>query len=92
MSHHFLASLGALSLLAASPALAQNAEQDMNHDEGGGGCVYNRQVYPQGAELCQDGALMRCDMGSWDEEGACNGGPGQAPISEGGDESESDER
>ena len=81
-----LASLGALILLAGPPALAQDVDQDMSQDEGGGGCVYNRQVHSQGAEVCQDGTLVRCDEGSWGEVAACRAGPVQAPISGGGDE------
>lgn len=95
MNRRILASLGASILLAASRApaqdIAQNIKQDMNHDEGGGGCVYNREVYSQGAEICQAGALMRCDEGSWDELGACSGDIGQEPNSEGGDETASDD-
>ncbi len=91
MLARILARLGALILLSAAPALAQNIDQEMNHDEGGGGCVDNRQVYPQGAEVCQADALMRCDAGSCDEVGACNGGPEPAPISGGGDETDSDD-
>lgn len=91
MKPRSLARVAALALLAAAPAFAQEIDQDMNHDEGGGGCVYDRQVYAQGAELCQDGTLLRCDEGSWDAVGACTGGPGRAPISGGGDAVESDD-
>ena len=86
-----LASLGAMVALAAPAALAQSVDQDMNHDEGGGGCVYDRQVYPQSAQLCQDGILMRCDAGGWDQIGACSGGSEPAPNASGGDEDESDD-
>ena len=91
MKPRSLACVAALALLAAPPALAQAIDQDMNHDEGGGGCVYDRQVYAQGAELCQDGTLLRCDEGSWDAVGACRGGVGQQPISGGGDAPESED-
>ena len=86
MIQRTLAVLGLLALLAAPAALAQDSEPGMNHDEGGGGCVYDRQVYPQGAEICQGGARMRCDEGAWGEVGSCRGGPERAPVSEGGDE------
>lgn len=84
-----LARLVALAWLAAAPAAAQEIDEDMDHAEGG--CVYDRRVYPQNAELCQDGALMRCDAGSWDEIGACEGGVGRAPISDGGDTTDADD-
>jgi len=54
-------------------------------------CVYNRQVDPEGSERCQDGTRMRCEEGSWDDVGACRAEPERAPISEGGDEVESDD-
>jgi hypothetical protein len=39
-----LASLGSLLVLTAPAAFAQSGDQDMNHAEGGGGCVYDRQL------------------------------------------------
>ena len=91
MNRRSLVRIAALALLAAPSALAQDIDQDMNHDEGGGGCVNNRQVYAQGAELCQAGSLLRCDEGSWDAVGDCSGGAEQAPISGGGDAVESED-
>ena len=84
-----LACLVAFAVLAAAPALAQEIDQDMDHDQRG--CVYDRQIYPQGAEICQDGARMRCDAGAWDEIGMCEGGAPDAPISGGGDADASDD-
>lgn len=78
-----LAVLAWLSVFVAAPTFAQEIDEDMDHDESG--CVYDRQVYPNGAEICQDGARMRCDAGAWDEIGACEGGAPQAPVSGGGD-------
>jgi hypothetical protein len=84
-----LAVVACLCVIAAAPAPAQQIDQDMDHDQSG--CVYDRQVYPDGAERCQDGARMRCDAGAWDEIGACVGGAPQAPIPGGGDAVDADD-
>ena len=73
-----LASL-ALIGLGAGAAFAQ----DIDDDEGG--CVYNRVVYPEGSELCQDGTLQRCDDGAWSPIGDCRKQPDQEPEGSGGD-------
>jgi hypothetical protein len=83
MMFRILASLGTLTLLATPSAFAQ--------DIGDGGCVYDRQIYPEGAELCQDGTLKRCQEGSWDDIGICKAEPARAPNPEGGDEVESED-
>ena len=82
--HRALAILGALSLLAAASAFAQQIDQDMDEDSENG-CVSNRQVYPEDTELCQDGTLVRCKAGAWGTVGACKDRPGPAPVSQGGD-------
>ncbi len=77
--------LGLCLLLPTHPAPAQ--------DEAGGGCVYNREVYPEGAELCQDGTLKRCEEGAWADIGLCEDPERAPPRSEGGDlEAEADVR
>ena len=78
-----LASLAALGLCVASAAFGQSID-DMDEDGAEGGCVSNRQVYAEDAELCQDGTLMRCSSGSWGAIGNCKDRPGQQPISQGG--------
>jgi len=84
-----LAALAVLAALVAAPALAQEIDEDMDHGESG--CVYDRQVYPHGAEICQDGARMQCDAGAWDEIGACQGGAPPTPVSGGGDAVDADD-
>lgn len=81
---HSFVLLAALAFFAASSAFGQNID-DMDDDEGGGGCVSNRQVYAEGAELCQEGTLARCNAGAWDAIGVCRREPGPAPVSQGGD-------
>lgn len=83
--HRALAILGALSLLAATSVFAQNVDQDMDDDAEENGCVSNRQIYPEGAELCQEGTSVRCQAGAWGAIGVCKERPGQAPVSQGGD-------
>ena len=73
--------LGTLLLLWAGPTLAEEDEGD---------CVYNRQVYSEGSELCENGMLKRCEDGAWSDIGRCNSEATEAPISGGGDEDESE--
>ncbi len=77
--------LGLILLLPTGRAPAQ--------DEAGDGCVYNRDVYPEGAELCQGGTLTRCEEGAWADIGLCDDPERPPPRSEGGDvEGEPDAR
>jgi hypothetical protein len=85
MMQRGLATFGTLALLAATSAFAQNVDQDMDDDGQAGGCVSNRQVYAEGAELCQEGTLVRCNAGAWGAIGVCQEKPGPAPVSQGGD-------
>ncbi len=63
--------------------LASITSAQMDDD---GSCVYNRSVYPDGAQLCQGGQLMECDEGAWADIGECDDPrPEPAPISGGGD-------
>lgn len=63
-------------LLAARVGMAQEDE---------GGCFYNRTIYPEGAEMCQSGQLMRCEEGAWGTIGLCKKEPMPQPVSDGGD-------
>lgn len=52
----------------------------------GGGCVYDRRIYPEGAQMCQGSDLVQCNDGAWEDIGDCDDEtPGPPPISEGGD-------
>jgi hypothetical protein len=64
-------SLGALRSRAAEP------EQN--------GCVYNRQIYVQGDEVCQNDTRKRCENGAWVDVGHCKDRPLQQPRADGGD-------
>jgi hypothetical protein len=75
---------GTLLMLWASPTLAQDLDD--------GGCVHNRQVYPDGYELCENGMLKRCDEGAWADIGRCDREATEAPRSEGGDDLEPEDR
>lgn len=56
------------------------------HAQETSGCTYNRTIYPEGTEVCRDGALQRCTEGSWGDIGLCDGNPApEPPIAEGGD-------
>lgn len=77
----------ALSLLGAA-ALAPPARAQGEDD--GGGCVYEREVYPEGATLCQAGTQKRCEDGAWADVGDCPGGVAPEPPSGGGDAPEPD--
>ena len=55
------------------------------------GCVYNREVFSHGSEMCQGGTMMRCEEGAWAASGFCKNEPMPEPISSGGDVVESDE-
>ena len=72
---HFL--IGASLLLAADAGIARDDE---------GGCVYNRTVYPERSQMCQAGALMRCEEGAWAPIGLCDQEPMPESVSSGGDE------
>jgi hypothetical protein len=74
--------LGALLVLGASPALA-----DIEDDQGS--CVHERQIYPEGSEICENGMLKRCEDGDWSDIGRCEreaperkSGGGDGPVSE----------
>lgn len=71
-----------LVFVVAIPVSAMAEEQ---------GCVYNRQVFPHGREMCQGGTMMRCEEGAWAATGFCENEPMPEPISSGGDVVESDE-
>jgi hypothetical protein len=73
--------LGILLLLWVSPILAEDDDDES--------CVHNRQVYPEGYELCENGMLKRCEDGAWSDIGRCEGDDTDAPRSGGGDEEES---
>ena len=64
-------------LLCASAAHAQDLDDDS--------CVYNRQVYPEGTQMCQSGTLERCEDGAWSDMGDCPDEPMPPPDSGGGD-------
>ena len=66
-----------LMLLGTGSAAAQGNEE--------GGCVYNRQIYPEGYEMCQAGTQKRCDEGAWEDIGFCDGDEDPPPRSGGGD-------
>jgi len=73
------AAIMALALLLALPGAAQDPGED--------GCVLNRQVYPEGYEICQSGTQKRCESGAWADTGLCDGDTTPPPPrSEGGDE------
>jgi hypothetical protein len=86
MMRGLLLSIGSLILLVAGAAFAQDP-LDSESD----GCVYNRVVYPEGAQLCQSGNLVRCEDGAWSDEGDCPNEAPPAPNSEGGDVEEGDD-
>jgi hypothetical protein len=67
----------AVIVLFAAPARAQAPDE--------GGCVYDRQIYPEGYEMCQGGELKRCDQGAWSDIGMCASEGMPPPRSEGGD-------
>lgn len=49
------------------------------------GCVYNREIYPEGSQRCQAGTQMRCEQGAWGSIGMCEGEPPPQPMPRGGD-------
>lgn len=51
------------------------------------GCTYNRTFYPEGTEMCQSGARVRCTAGAWGTIGMCDAEDASlpGPIAEGGD-------
>jgi hypothetical protein len=69
--------LAAVLLLCAGPTLAE---------EDDGSCVHNRELYPEGYELCENGTLRRCDEGAWADIGECERDAEDRPRSGGGDE------
>jgi hypothetical protein len=77
MTRHLLWT-GALLLFCASPALADIEDESDR-------CSYNRVEYPEGAELCQNGNLVRCEDGAWSDIGDCPDQAPDDPNSEGGD-------
>jgi hypothetical protein len=75
-TEHLLLAAAAL-LLSSAPAVAQIETED--------GCVYNREIYPEGTEMCQSGDLVRCEDGSWSPMGDCPNEPMPSPSPGGGD-------
>ena len=69
--------LAAAALLLSSSAAAQIEDED--------GCVYNREVYPEGTQMCQSGNLVRCEDGAWSPMGDCPNEPMPSPDTGGGD-------
>ena len=67
-----------LLVLCASPAFADIEDESDR-------CSYNRVEYPEGAELCQNGNLVRCEDGAWSDIGDCQGDSAEDPNSDGGD-------
>ena len=71
-----IALLATLGLLLPVAATAQDTS----------GCTYNRRIYPEGTEVCRDGAMQRCTAGSWGDIGLCDSDTvPEAPIAVGGD-------
>ena len=57
-----------------------------SHAQETSGCTYNRTIYPEGTQVCRDGALQRCNGGAWGDIGLCDHEPPPpAPIAGGGD-------
>jgi len=49
------------------------------------GCVYDRTIYPEGSEVCQNGTKKRCESGAWGNIGMCEDEAPPPPYSSGGD-------
>lgn len=49
------------------------------------GCVYNREIYPEDTEMCQNGNYVRCEDGAWSDEGDCPDEAPAPPVTQGGD-------
>jgi hypothetical protein len=73
----WVAILGASVVLGGSAALAQDEEE--------GGCVFDREVFPEGYEMCQGGSRKRCEDGAWADVGDCPREAMPPPRSGGGD-------
>jgi hypothetical protein len=76
--------IGTLACGAVAAALLGLAVSAAAQD-GEDGCVYNREIYPEGTEMCQSGDLVRCEDGAWSDEGDCPNQPMPAPDTGGGD-------
>jgi hypothetical protein len=76
---------GAIVWVCVSAALLAFATAARAQDASSDGCVYNRQVYPAGTEMCQSGDLVRCEDGAWSDEGDCPDQPMPEPDTGGGD-------
>jgi len=76
--------IGSLASLAVAAALLGFAASAAAQD-GEDGCVYNRQIYPEGTDMCQNGDLVRCEDGAWSDEGDCPEQPMPPPDTGGGD-------
>ena len=74
-------SLACAAVAAALLGFAASATAQDGQD----GCVYDRQVYPDGTEMCQSGNLVRCEDGAWSDEGDCPDQPMPPPDTGGGD-------
>jgi hypothetical protein len=75
--------VGVVAVFCIGIALGTLASAQMDD---GGGCVYDRRVYPEGAEMCQGSERVQCNEGAWEDVGDCDvEQPGPEPISEGGD-------
>ena len=68
----------ALLALGAARADAQDPEDPLDVE----GCVYERQLYPEDTEMCQNGTYVRCVDKAWSVEGACPDQAPQPPISQ----------
>ena len=72
--------------IAAGLVLALLLVPLSSHAQETSGCTYNRTIYPEGTEVCRDGALQRCSGGAWGDIGLCDHEPPPpAPIAGGGD-------
>ena len=73
-----LALAGAGLFFARPVAAAEPAEH---------GCVFNREIHPEGDEICQSDVRKRCENGAWVDVGTCHdgGAPLEQPKAGGGD-------
>ena len=76
--------IGSLAPVAVAAALLGFAASAAAQD-GEDGCVYNREIYPEGTTMCQSGNLVRCEDGAWSDEGDCPDQPMPPPDTGGGD-------
>jgi hypothetical protein len=74
-----LSALLPAGLLVAPAAVAQSE-----------GCVFDRRIYPEGAEICRAGVLQRCEEGAWGDVGGCEDDAAAPPPAPGGGDVEVD--